>query len=655
MHSALPRLKWGQFPPRAHHTPPKLAAQIDQTFSLLTPTHTGCPDMAASTQDVLEGIERRRVQLQENVNKLQAALTHWTTWEAEYATLREEIQRATEPSVAQMRDIARDLQGSLLTEKEFEELLGKNLESKRSANQVIDIISRRIDYVQQNSGTVEKQLDAAEKQLAGVDVLLEPGLDNEEGLPMMDIEETLDDAGNEISSSVNQTGKGAAEVVEVLRKAGLHKVEMEKKDTVRAKENVPTPQAKSTEPLDEARTEKTSPDASESRAPSSTVPTKSVSFTETDSKAKISDAKEALLQNGYDEDLETFNFNSGTKVIQLDENDEMVASYPVIPQGESQEDAELRRQMLQYGLSEVGRVVAELDLDHPTASYSDDDMEEDSDFNDCGTDDDEEEDEYGRTTKPVVTEDYRRQMMELEQKLGARMLENVGPGPDQEPLAEHVSDVRTMRVRKDDEFDRALDSAPEKTAQVAAEGSKQKKGVRFADRLDVSEAPLETSRPPTRVVKAGSAAPTMSDTIVERCAPAAEVTKQTTTPVKVSRFKSARAGPSQVRSMLPQPAVVATPPVPTGPAGRTLAHTITEHTESLESPQAPDPFDPVLIHRQVQAEYHKARNRMIQQQGGFKATDDDDEDEASPIAEGRDGQGKKVSRFMAARLKAAGV
>ena len=75
-----------------------------------------------------------------------------------------------------------------------------------------------------------KQLDAAEKRLAGVDVLLEPGMDNEEGLPMMDIEEELDEEGNEVASSVNQTGKAAAEIVEVLRKASIQKAELEKKE-----------------------------------------------------------------------------------------------------------------------------------------------------------------------------------------------------------------------------------------------------------------------------------------------------------------------------------------------------------------------------------------------------------------------------------------
>ena len=92
--------------------------------------------------------------------------------------------------------------------------------------------------------------------------------------------------------------------------------------------------------------------------------------------------------------------------------------------------------------------------------------------------------------------------------------------------------------------------------------------------------------------------------------------------------------------------------MPTGPAGRTLANTIVEKDMSSAEPAAPDEFDPAVLNREIQAEYHKARNKFIQQQGGFKPTE---EDEASPIVEERNGKTKKVSRFMAAKLKAEGM
>lgn len=609
--------------------------------------------MAATTQSTLENIERRRVQLQENVEKLRNALTHWTTWEAEYQMLSEEIESVGDASPDRIRETAQNLEFTLLNEKEVEELLGKDAYAKRTANQVVDMISRRIDYVQQNSATIEKQLDAAEKQLAGVEVLLDPGVENEEGLPMMDIEEELDEHGNEIGSSVNQTGKAAAEIVEMLRKAGLQKAEMDKR-----KESPPAPEAQpgsttsTTAPptaptkttdsiIEELPRTKPPPAKAEHVEPRR----KSVSFAD-DTKPELPPARVALENEGYNDALADMNFTRGTKVIELDDDDNELASYPIIPQGESPEDAELRRQMLQYGLSEVGQIVAELNLDTPKVEYADGE-EDEEDWGD-ETEDEEEEDEYGRTVKPVVTEDYRKQMLELERKLNARMMENVGPDGADESLEEHVNDVRTMRIRPDDQFDESLETAnaePPKT-------EPKKKGVRFADALDVSEAPQPVREPVPSIMPSAKPVPTMSDTIVERPASKADVVDPTSKPAKVSRFKSARAGASQPPQMLPTPPIPEPPAVPTGPAGRTLATKIVEHDPSTMEPNAPDEFDPAIINRELQTEYNKARNRFIQQQNGFKPTE---EDEESPIVEEKDGKTKKVSRFLAARLKGNGM
>jgi len=610
--------------------------------------------MAASTQSTLESIERRRVQLQENVEKLRKALTHWTTWEAEYQTLREELDSAEDASPTQIREIAQGLDSSLLDSKEAEELLGKDLKTKRTANQVVDIISRRIDYVQQNSATIEKQLDAAEKQLAGVDVLLEPGLDNEEGLPMMDIEEELDEEGKEVASSVNQTGKAAAELVEVLRKAGIQKAELDKKnaDTAKFEEDLHVTPPASRIPSQNPAKNTTTISKNEGEPPTDvgqdSKPTrKTVSFAE-DSKPEASkplSSREALEKYGYNDELADISFKHGTKVIELDHNDNEIASYPIIPQGESPEDAELRRQMLQYGLSEVGQIVAELDLDHPTVEYSEGEDEED--YGD-ETDDDDEEDQYGRSTRPVVTDDYREQMLELEKKLNARMMENVGPEAGDDSLAEHTSDIRTLRIREDDQFDEALGTGK---AEPTATESK-KKGVRFADELNVSEVPEPVRQPATKPVSSTKPASTVSDTIVERSALEPIATAAPSKPAKVSRFKSARAGASQPGHVLPTPPVPEAPAVPSGPTGRTLATTVLEHNPSEVEPNPPDEFDPIILNHEIQADYHKARNKFIQQQGGFKPTQEDLE---SPLVEEKDGKTKKVSRFMASRVKANGM
>lgn len=44
----------------------------------------------------LAGVERLRIQLEENMDKLQTALRHWQTWEAEYEGLKEELQSLPE-------------------------------------------------------------------------------------------------------------------------------------------------------------------------------------------------------------------------------------------------------------------------------------------------------------------------------------------------------------------------------------------------------------------------------------------------------------------------------------------------------------------------------------------------------------------------------
>lgn len=622
--------------------------------------------MAATVQTTLEGIERRRAQLQESVEKLQRALTHWATWEAEYGLFKEEIEAADDPSPPEMRALAQGLDASLLNAKEVDELLGKD----RSANQVVDLVQRRIDYVQQNGETVEKQLDAAEKQLAGVNVLLDPGVENEEGLPMMDIEEELDEEGNAVASTVNQTGKGAAEVVEALRKAGLQKADLEKMLQAAGKGQMIEEEETDASPaLAPALTPAQAPPTSAPTSPAPTVvkaepvptesspapppqpqvtePTKkSVTFAEEPDVAPLH-AYAALERNGYNEDFDALNFTHGSKVVELDQDENMVAAYPIIPQGESPEDAELRRQMLQYGLSEVGQVVAELDLETPHAEYSD--FDDDDDYDDF-TEDEEEEDQYGRSTKPVIDDDYRQQMLELEKKLNARMLENVGPqSGDMTP--EQVESVRLLKVQKDDKFDSTINSAKPKTTS----SQPGKKGVRFADDLDISEAPAPVQAPQPSPTPS-KPAPTMSD-VVERVAqpsqPPSAPAPSTAKSGRVSRFKSTRTQPA---APLPNPQPLSPPQqMPTGPAGRTLASTIVEHSPSSAEapPNAPDEFDPQVINREIQAQYHKARNKFIQQQGGFQPTE---EDIASPIVEERgDGRTKKVSRFMAAKLREEGV
>lgn len=179
--------------------------------------------MATKPQNPMENIEKRRIELEENISKLRQALGHWQSWELEYSVLQQEIESAASPSPSQMLDMGRKLGSKLVNEKEIQDLLGKD--NRRNANQVVDMISRRIDYVQQNITSVEKQLDTAEKQLEAASILLEPDMNNEEGLPLMDIVEELDEEGNVVSSEVTQPGKETPALVDALRRAGINTAE----------------------------------------------------------------------------------------------------------------------------------------------------------------------------------------------------------------------------------------------------------------------------------------------------------------------------------------------------------------------------------------------------------------------------------------------
>ena len=109
----------------------------------------------------------------------------------------------------------------------------------------------------------------------------------------------------------------------------------------------------------------------------------------------------------------------------------------------------------------------------------------------------------------------------------------------------------------------------------------------------------------------------------------------------------------------PQPKPSTEPPpenqsrdVPQRPPDIPHADTIIERpfpSHSKDPPAEPDEFDPGLLQKQVTTEYHRQRNRMIHRQGGFLAKEEDEEAEV-PVDECGNEEGRKVSRFMAARI-----
>ncbi|CZS97608.1 uncharacterized protein RAG0_06596 [Rhynchosporium agropyri] len=589
--------------------------------------------MAQVVKDSFLDLERHRQLLEENIEKLRKSLLHWQTWEAEYEGLKEEILAAkSTPNREELLAIGRDYEGELVTQKEFEEILGTK--EARTAGQVVNVLDRRLDYVEQNVRTMQKQLQTAERKLMNASIISTPEVRNEDGLPLTEIMEELDEEGNVISSHLSTPGSMKPQLLEALGKAGMKDLIPEKaagsddhkQVQLEPEEDTPKPVKKSPKPTK-----------------------KGVKFAE-DTKPGPEPEKSKAAKR-----LEG--------IMKIAKEQEMPASEaPIIPVDEDPEDAALRREMLQYGMSEIGAVVAELDLEEGS-DWSDDEYGDASDSDN--------EDTFGRSTGKLVDDELRQQMIELEERLGVRVMHNVGKDSAEYDVVREGIGRITINGSEDVTASRDLpDTIPLPDDEPKSPSISAKKSVRFSEELDISPAP---SVPPPQPKKTGTVAP-VGD-IVERKAP--------TTPVahapqkKASRFKTSRAASPNVlngplssanvstNTSLPlHPAKPSTPTpfsssiqfspvedasrtVPTGPEGQVLAPTIIEREIAPNtSPAEPDEFDPHLLHQEVATEYHKMRNRMIQKQGGFMK---EDESEIVPFNE-EEGGPKKVSRFKAARL-----
>lgn len=149
-------------------------------------------------------IEKRRVELERNVAKLQASLRHWQAWEIEYEGMKEEILKlGDKPSLTQINktaessgEVSIDSDKVLLTRKEKGLIARDEKGVTRKPDQILNLLSRRTEYVQQNVRTVGSMLDAAQKELVASEVLTEAKALNDEGLPLIDILEELDEDGN---------------------------------------------------------------------------------------------------------------------------------------------------------------------------------------------------------------------------------------------------------------------------------------------------------------------------------------------------------------------------------------------------------------------------------------------------------------------------
>lgn len=578
--------------------------------------------------------------------------------------------------------------------------------------------------VQENVKSVEKQLVLAEQQLELSEVRTRAEARDEDGLPVTEIREELDDEGNIICICLNhrplshwltfvtacsstRTGDTGPQVVEALRKAGVNDLS-ETLESLSSSSNSPKTRVKENQDESPARemdvpqtdTEERQTTKNEVNRPPEQAAEmtfdkdkvrslgrkKSVSFAE-GTKTEDSTISRKRLPHPLFVKAKPAPYASKTETIAevkaktpegqlsslLHAESNILASRgvsssdpdfgtPIIPDKESAEDAAMRRQMLQYNMQEVRSVVAEIELDEQgegsTPPYSSDEDEDDYDSSV-----DEDEDAHGRATNVLLSDEYIKEMQALGNRLNVSMIRNVGPEATTATSYSDSSDRKLTESRSDND---SVASSPVPT-----------KGVRFAEKVDIQEAPIlkdSTNSSDATIASAGTAETTAS-------APASGKKK-------VSRFKSERASGSFAASRPPEADTTAaedsrissrviehTPastlsstgpflppaipssrpsrPIPTGPSDRTLAENIIERPYTTTAnperiPREPDGFDPALLHQEATTEYHRQRNRMIYRQGGFLPKEED-EDEVLLDAEGEE-QGRKVSRFMAARL-----
>ncbi|GAB1204320.1 hypothetical protein APSETT445_002972 [Aspergillus pseudonomiae] len=570
-------------------------------------------------------LERQRLELEGNILKLQESLYHWRTWEAEYDALKDEISELDDD--ATMDDflrIGRDFGGSLVTEDEVKVILGEKQGVARTKQQVIDLVSRRVDYVKQNVTTMEKRLRSVENQLHAFDSAEQLPTEPTSDFPMTEIVEELDEDGNVISSSTATPGDQAPELLELLKKAGVN--------------DVPDAPNANAQPGYKAKDGSSSADKEHGDI------SEKPSLRETNgSSVAYSEEKPAAS------DLAT----------------EKQEELPVTDIDESPEDAKLRREMLQYQLNEVGAVVAELELDEDASDISIDD-----DYDAFAYDDeDEEEDEYGRSTRTVLSEDYHQQMRELEAKLNARGMWNMGKDTGSLPVEVQKELEQPSMVRIEKSTETVNEPAPEK---------KPKKKVAFADDLDIAPAPKPPIVEKKAVAPRQSDVPVLSDAVVERTQSTVKDPITNDVPKKTSRFKSARSTtgsensirPTEARSSLRKPITSPSPTLPLfpakpsepkpfsqpisditeaprGPEGKILADTLVEHEVSQGAAMPPelDEIDEQIHRKEIASEFYRIRNRMIQQNGGFVGGE---EPETVPIE--TEDPPKRVSRFRAARM-----
>ncbi|ETS81837.1 hypothetical protein PFICI_06839 [Pestalotiopsis fici W106-1] len=625
-----------------------------------------------SADGSIEQLEQQRQKLEETAQRTRALLDEWRQWKQDYEGLKRELDSVpSDAPPSEIQKVRAAYKGRLVKEQELANIFGEKNTQRR--DQITSTLVNRADYVGRNISTLEKQLIAIETELS---LTVEHDNDSstsedeyipddeypedDSGLPVTEILEELDEDDNVISYSLRTPGNNQPQLMEALEKAGLKEIPSAPATVSKKGKEVERPAEKAQAPvrLPSSKPSSASVPPKEKMTAVNEEPAKpqtekkSVRFTE--------ETKAAEVLADTQPEYMTLTAASIDELMREANKQEAMISDPRIPNDEDEDDAQLRRDMLQYNLSELNPVIAELTLEDGAVTDDDEDgwdLDEDEDY------DTEDEDQWGRSKASYINDEYRQKMLEIEQRLRNHTFESstkddASNSNDTDNMMEGIAKIR---VKNEDAVPGSVpnSSASSLKPEVASDA---KKNVRFASTLDVAE-----ESAPAPAVKPAAVPPVKPQTpevdplsdIVERKSPAA-LPASAPAPVakKASRFKMARGdgaanGGPTFKAPVASDGSVISPEVPvseqqfapSGPEGQTMATAVLERAPT-DTAREPDEFDADMLKQQAAVEYHKVRNRMIQKQGGFMK---EDESPIQPLDE-EEGGPKRMSRFKAARL-----
>ncbi|KAI5305813.1 GTPase required for pre-60S ribosomal subunit nuclear export and maturation [Ascosphaera pollenicola] len=631
----------------------------------------------SAAQDSLEALESQCLKLEESHRELQRTIYHWHEQEAEYDGLKSDIAALDENCTQQdIIRVARQYGGPVVTDDEIRLFTGEKQGVARNRRQVEGAIARRIDYIHENQRVLEKRATAVENQLQSLhDKISDLSRNGEyseqssENLPITDIVEQLDDNGDVISSTTRTPEQDASKIFAALKEAGVDKLlqkglELRRQGATGECDTAPPRQIDEIHDKDE--------DSKATEVSSQNVQKDSQNA----AAAQTSDHNESVASSTQSTELSIT--STETDLTDDSQTHEQIEDGFEMPEiDESPEEAALRMEILRYGMEEVGAVVAELELDTDAEEVS---VDDEYDENYAWSDDDDEEDEYGRSTKSLITDNYRAQMEELERRLNIKGIRNIGPSPAFRP-----SEPQNTKAETSPQLDATPNVPPAtiKATDGAPKKKSAKKKVAFADSLDIApDSEPKSASPPPRILESSETA--IKDEVIERSISSdiASPPAPTTPTKRVSRFKAVRRAteptvsakkslpsddspshpPAKLSVGVPSPDTAA--PVPpqatdshddeaTSQNRPLMADRLIEREPNHHHTSAPDPddFDEALHHQEINTEFYKMRNRKIAQEGGFTRESLEDV-QTVPLDEDENGlPTRKPSRFMAARMK----